>query len=83
MELTPTRLVAICAALFGGIVAINVIAQARERGDIKERLSSISDLGAFSSRLRREEMMEAPEIDEPALVDRLMEVSNGDEPASD
>lgn len=75
MEISPTRLVAACVAIFGGIVAINMIAQLREREDIKERLSSL-DLNTLVPTLRRQEMMEPPEYAE----DLLRDLNREDEP---
>ena len=72
MEITPRQLVMACAALFGGIVAINLISQYRDNADVKERLSSL-DLTSLVPKLKREEMMEIepPVVDEDLLINRL------------
>lgn len=75
MEISPRQLVAACAALFGGIVALNLFAQYRDNAEVKDRLSSLN-LNDLVPRLKREEGLpdvEPPEINEATLVDRLIE----------
>ena len=70
MEISPRQLVLACAAIFVGIVSINILAQARDSDEVKDRLSKL-DLNSLVPRLKREEMMEQPEINEEALISRL------------
>lgn len=55
MEISPNRLIAICAALFGGIVAINFIAQYRSNEEFKANFGTGLDFSALRARLNREE----------------------------
>jgi len=67
MDIKPSTLIALCAALFGGIVAINLIAQQRENDNLRTRLSTLN-LGDLVPRLKREEMMEQPEVDLDSIL---------------
>lgn len=69
MEITPKQLLAVCGALFAGIVAINFAEQYRSNAQFKEKLSGL-DLSGMRSRLLREEGVsnELPEMEQPIEV---------------
>jgi hypothetical protein len=71
VELTPVKLISICAALFGGIVAINMIAQYRDNEQVKESFAKI-DFSALRTRLRREEGLPMLEIPDDANDEQLL-----------
>lgn len=68
MEITPKQLLAVCGALFAGIVAINFAEQYRSNSQFKEKLSGL-DLSGMRSRLLREEGVtsETPEMEQPQV----------------
>jgi hypothetical protein len=63
MEIKPQQLLAICAALFGGIVLVNLAAQYRDSEKVKISLAKIPNFDTLASRLTKQEMMEQPEVD--------------------
>ena len=66
MEIKPGQLVALCMAMFGGIVLINMISQQREKGQITEQLKSL-DIAKFVPQWQREEF-EPPVVDESLIA---------------
>jgi predicted small integral membrane protein len=54
MELTPTKLLVACGALFAGIVALNVVTQYRSNADLRDKFSSM-DFSSLRSRLIKQE----------------------------
>ena len=74
MEFTPVKLAAFCAALFGGIVAINMIAQYRDNEQVKESFAKI-DFSALRTRLRKEEGL-LPLVEVPDDVDENLAVED-------
>lgn len=67
MEVTPKQLIAACAAIFAGIVGINMIQQYREKGDLMQRLEAL-DLNQFKDKfVKPEHSIDPPEIDESSI----------------
>lgn len=67
MELTPTKLVVACVALFGGVVALNFLTQYQSDSNFKQSFAGV-DFSNLRSRLMKQEGL--PEFegdDEPIL----------------
>lgn len=55
MEISSRKLVALCSAVFGGIVLLNFLGQARSNAEFQQRLNNIADLDNLRAKLRRDE----------------------------
>lgn len=70
MEISQNKLIALCGAVFGGIVLLNFFGQARSNEAFQQRLASIPDLEGFRSRLRHGEgLANLPEFDPSEFAD--------------
>lgn len=57
MEITPKQLGALCAGLFGAVVALNFVQQWRSNEQFKATLATM-DFNGWKDRLFKQEMME-------------------------
>lgn len=64
MEVTPAKLLAACVAIFGGVVAINFLAQYRSNEQFRDRLSNI-DFSSLRARVIKEEGLPTFDVLEP------------------
>ncbi len=76
MEVTPGKLVAACAALFAGIVAINFVQQYRSNEALRDRLSSLN-LENLRPRLLKQEGLPT---EEPPDFSEILQQEQDNEP---
>lgn len=67
MELTPTKLVVACVALFGGVVALNMLVQFKSDTDFRQSFSGVDFSGLRARLMKQEGLPEYEGDDEPIL----------------